>query len=372
MLRADSPASGNKRDATRAERAQSGAQRNGAAMAASQRRSALVLLAPNMLQTSSEYALAGGWSRPIRRARSARRGRARRGGAGGAQVRRVRRGTFMTTPIIFVHGAFCGGWAFAQFREPFEAAGFETHAPSLPFHGRGADLERLAQSGVKDYADAIVALARSLNGPPVLVGHSLGGLVAQLAATRMECAGLILLAPSSPWGVPPTTLDETANALGVTLLGDYWRRPIPPDYPTARRTTLDRLSRADARDAFARFCPESGRVIFETLHWALDHTMSSAAPPFRISAPLLGLAGERDHLNPGTTVRRVINRFPVEQADFEELPNMSHWLIGEPEWPLVANTSLEWLAARGVRPSAVRAARKKALKLLPWSAGAAG
>ncbi|MFA9271692.1 MAG: hypothetical protein ACEQSX_13225, partial [Baekduiaceae bacterium] len=55
------------------------------------------------------------------------------------------------------------------------------------------------------------------------------------------------LAPSAPWGVPPTTLDEHGNQFGLTLLGDYWRRPIPPDYRVARATTLDRLARDDAR-----------------------------------------------------------------------------------------------------------------------------
>jgi hypothetical protein len=46
----------------------------------------------------------------------------------------------IVTPVVFVHGAFCGGWAFDSFREPFESAGFETHAPNLPHHERGADL----------------------------------------------------------------------------------------------------------------------------------------------------------------------------------------------------------------------------------------
>ncbi|HYD72696.1 MAG TPA: alpha/beta fold hydrolase, partial [Candidatus Binatia bacterium] len=169
----------------------------------------------------------------------------------------------VVTPVVFVHGAFCGGWAFDAFREPFEAAGFETHAPNLPFHERGADLEQLAQTGLKDYAQSVSHYVRGLRAPPVLVGHSLGGLVVQLAAIHAPVAGLVLLAPSAPWGVPPTTLDEQTHQFGLTLLGDYWRRPIPPDYRVARSTTLDRLTREDARRAFARFVPESGRAIRE-------------------------------------------------------------------------------------------------------------
>ncbi|MBY0565086.1 MAG: alpha/beta hydrolase [Hyphomonadaceae bacterium] len=269
----------------------------------------------------------------------------------------MRRGN-VVTPVVFVHGAFCGGWAFDSFREPFEAAGFETHAPNLPHHERGADLEQLANTGLKDYAHAITLYVRGLRAPPVLVGHSLGGLVAQLAAMHTPIAALALLAPSAPWGVPPTTLDEHGNSFGLSLLGDYWRRPVPPDYRVARSTTLDRLSREDARRAFARFVPESGRAIREAVQWWTDHSMSSQAPVYRIAAPVLGLAGGKDRVNSASTVRRVIARFPDGQAHFHEFPEMSHWLVGEPEAQEVAQLLLQWLDARGVGAKPVKVKRK--------------
>ncbi|MBL8544188.1 MAG: alpha/beta hydrolase [Hyphomonadaceae bacterium] len=264
----------------------------------------------------------------------------------------------IVTPVVFVHGAFCGGWAFDAFREPFEKAGFETHAPNLPHHERGADLEQLAQSGLKDYAHAITHYLRELRAPAVLVGHSLGGLVSQMAAMHAPVAGLVLLAPSAPWGVPPTTLDEHGNHFGLSLLGDYWRRPVPPDYRVARATTLDRLAREDARRAFARFVPESGRAIREAMQWWTDHAMAAQAPVYRIAAPVLGLAGGKDRVNPSTTVRRIIARFPQGQAHFHEFPEMSHWLVGEPEADEVSSLTLQWLEARGIGPKPSKPKRK--------------
>lgn len=265
------------------------------------------------------------------------------------------------TPIVFVHGAFCGGWAFDGFREPFESAGFETHAPNLPHHERGADLEALAQTGLKEYAHEIAMYAHQLRAPPVLVGHSLGGLVVQLAAMQVPVAGLALLAPSAPWGVLPTTLEEHGNHLGLTLLGDYWRRPVPPDYRVARANTLDRLSREDARRAFARFVPESGRAVREAMQWWSDHSMASQAPVYRISAPVLGVGGGKDRVNPASTVRRVVTRFPQGQAHFHEFPEMSHWLVGEPESGEVASFVLDWLKARGI--GATPAKKRRTLSL---------
>ena len=264
----------------------------------------------------------------------------------------------IATPIVFVHGAFCGGWAFDTFRESFEAAGFETHAPNLPHHERGADLEQLAQTGLKEYAQSIGQYARELRAPPVLIGHSLGGLVVQLAAMQAPVAGLVLLAPSAPWGVPPTTLDEHGNHFGLSLLGDYWRRPVPPDFRVARAPTIARLSRDDARRTFARFVPESGRAIREAVQWWLDTSMAGQAPVYRIAAPVLGLAGGRDRVNPASTIRRVIARFPGDQAHFHEFSEMSHWLVGEPETPEVAKLTLQWLEARGIGAKPARAKRK--------------
>lgn len=271
----------------------------------------------------------------------------------------------VVTPVVFVHGAFCGGWAFETFREPFEAAGFETHAPNLPHHERGADLEKLAESGIKEYAAAIVSYVRTLRAPPVLIGHSLGGLVSQLAAMQVPVAGLVLLAPSAPWGVMPTTLEEHGNNFGLTLLGDYWRRPIPPDYRVARNTTLDRLSRDDARKAFARFVPESGRAVREAVQWWSDHSMASQAPVYKIAAPILGVAGGKDRVNPSTTVRRVISRFPKGQAHFHEFPEMSHWLVGEPEAAEVSSLVLQWFEARAILPKPAK--KKSPLSLFGWA-----
>ncbi len=275
----------------------------------------------------------------------------------------------IVTPVVFVHGAFCGGWAFDSFREPFEAAGFETHAPNLPHHERGADLEALAQTGLKEYAHEIAHYVRGLRAPPVLVGHSLGGLVVQLAAAHTPVAGLILVAPSAPWGVPPTTLEEHGNHFGLSLLGDYWRRPVPPDYRVARSTTLDRLTREKARRTFARFVPESGRAIREAVQWWLDHSMASQAPVYRIAAPVLGLAGGRDRVNPASTVRRVIQRFPNGQAHFHEFPEMSHWLVGEPEADDVAQFALSWMEAREILPKPAKA-KRRTLSLFGFREGA--
>src|SRR4051812_6016405 len=105
------------------------------------------------------------------------------------------------TAIIMVHGAFCGGWAFERFRAPFEAAGHSVLTPDLRGHGPDEPGQRVSGVSMSDYAADIAALCAAQDEPPVLLGHSMGGLVAQLAARKSRLRALVLLAPSPPWGV---------------------------------------------------------------------------------------------------------------------------------------------------------------------------
>ena len=87
----------------------------------------------------------------------------------------------MKAPVIMVHGAFCGGWTFDSFREPFEAAGHRVLTPDLPGRGPGGSVVGLSMS---DYAREIARLIRSCERPPILIGHSMGGFVTIGTAAR--------------------------------------------------------------------------------------------------------------------------------------------------------------------------------------------
>ncbi len=255
----------------------------------------------------------------------------------------------MKTPIVMVHGAFCGGWAFEQFRLPFEAAGFEVIAPDLPGHESGARRGAVTGQSMADYARVVRGLIDAQAAPPVLVGHSLGGLVAQMAATRSRVAGLILLAPSSPWGVTGSTAEEAISAVSLYALGPYWALAVDPDYPSARRYLFDRLPREARRALFARLVPESGRALWETLNWWLDPMATTLVSAAGVRAPVLAIAGGLDAIHPAATVQTTARRLGGETRVFGE---MSHWLVGEPGWESVAAACLDWIDALTDRDAA--------------------
>jgi pimeloyl-ACP methyl ester carboxylesterase len=242
----------------------------------------------------------------------------------------------MPAPVIMVHGAFCSGWAFDQFKAPFEAAGHTVLTPTLPGHAPGEDPAGLS---VSRYAAAIAELVGQQSAPPLLLGHSLGGLVAQIAADRAPVAGLMLLAPSSPWGVAGQTLEEAASAMSLYSLGAYWLQAVPPDRAVTAAYSLDRMDAAAQAAVFMQMTPESGRALFEVLNWWLDPMMTTSVRDAG-GARSLTLAGERDVVNPAATVRRTAERLGGE---YRLMEGMSHWLPGEPGWENVAGACLDWI-----------------------------
>jgi pimeloyl-ACP methyl ester carboxylesterase len=240
-------------------------------------------------------------------------------------------------PVVMAHGAFCGGWVFDAFRKPFEAAGHVVLTPDLPGHDAEGGV---AGKSMSDYARALAQVCESCEEPPILIGHSLGGLAAQLAAGRTPLSALILLAPSAPWGVYGVSMEEGVSAVSLYALGPYWLQAVAPDYMLAKMYSLDRMSSADRRATYARMVPESGRALWETLNWWLDPFATTIAPT-RIAAPVLALVGEKDVIHPPATVRQTGARLG---ATFHVFPGMSHWLPGEPGWEAVADHCLIWLA----------------------------
>ncbi len=259
------------------------------------------------------------------------------------------------TAIVMVHGAFCGGWAFEQFQAPFAAAGMQVIAPDLRGHGAGEREQGVIGVSMTDYAADVAKLCDSLPEPPVLLGHSMGGLVAQLAARRSKIRALVLLAPSPPWGVAASSLEEAATAFGVQFMGAFTSGALQPERSLMRSYSLDRLSRDDREAAIAQLRPESGQAVRETLNWWLDPFMTTSVGPGPMAVPSLVLCGERDLVHSPATAKAVAERIA---ADFEILPGMSHWLVGEPGWEAVAGKVLAWLEEPGLLPGRPESSQK--------------
>src|SRR6201996_1454550 len=245
-------------------------------------------------------------------------------------------------PILLIHGAFCGPWSLEGLKEKFEAAGYPVSAPALRFHNGARPPAALGTTGLTDYAADLEEEMNALGDAPILVGHSMGGLLAQMLAARRKVSALILLAPSAPWGTPPTTLFEIGAAQSLHLHPGYWNMVLEPNRDVALAHSLDKLPKHMRDEVYDRLVPESGRATFEILNWGLDLNHASGVEVEKVTAPLLFLTGSEDRINPPSTVARIAALYGA-RATNEVLQGMGHWLIGEPGWEKRADQALVWL-----------------------------
>ena len=231
-------------------------------------------------------------------------------------------------PIVFVHGAFAGGWSWAPFVAWFTHRGFEVHAPNLRHHEPNAPRGALHDVGLEDYTDDLAGLVEGLSEAPVLVGHSLGGLICQKLAARGLARALVLLASAPPHGILPGPGEVAARLALMGSMGMHLRKSVRPKFALAEYA-MDRIPPPMREPLFRRFVPESGRALFESLFWELDHTRASEVPPRRVRVPVLSAIGSEDQLFSQATARAIAHRYPGPST-FHVFPGLGHYLIGEP------------------------------------------
>src|SRR5689334_6094362 len=99
--------------------------------------------------------------------------------------------------VVLIHGSWSRGDQLAPAKEAFENRGYTVHTPTLRYHELplrdGA--AKIASLSIRDYTDDLVACVAGLSSPPLLVGHSQGGLIAQLVAAKTSHVGLIAACP---------------------------------------------------------------------------------------------------------------------------------------------------------------------------------
>jgi len=249
----------------------------------------------------------------------------------------------MSRTALFIHGAFAAGPYFDWLGAAFAAQGWRCIAPHLRHHGIGAQVPAaLAGTGLAEYLADLEEIVATLDEPPVVVGHSMGGLLGQMLAARGRAAAAVLIAPCAPWGIFPASHTEVGAAYGLLHMGDFWNRILYPDFAVAAPLALDGLDPAAAQRAFAAFGPESGRALFQTLCWGLDSGAASAVDARNVECPMLCLVGSEDKVVSPGTVRSIAHKYR-RVSTFETIGGLSHYVAGERAAAALPNLILSWL-----------------------------
>jgi non-heme chloroperoxidase len=262
-----------------------------------------------------------------------------------AETRQENRDHVMTKDIVMIHGANEGAWCFDRFRAVFDSLGFTCHAPDLVGHGTEAVAggKNLVGVGMADYRAQLEAFLATLPPRPVLLGHSMGGVLAQQLATRGLAGALVLVAPAPRAGILPPTEAEKKLDRDLMGLGAFWNTVINPDFDLARIYTLNRVPESEQRAVFDKFGPESGRAFFELFFWMFDLTGGTVVDTGAVTCPVLCLVGADDKIVSPQTARETVK--PYRDATFWELDGHGHMLVLEPGADRIARRIADWIPA---------------------------
>ena len=252
----------------------------------------------------------------------------------------------MTDTVFMIHGMWGRGWYWQNYKKVFERAGYRCVTTTLRYHDMDPTASpdpRLGSTSLLDYAQDLEQEIRQLGVKPIVVGHSMGGLLAQILGSRGLAKALVLLTPASPSGINPIRLSVLRSFLSVALRWGFWRRPMRQTRNEAVYSMLQLLSPAEQRDAYERFVYESGRAFCEIGFWPLDFRGAARVDEKKISCPMLVVGATQDRITPASVVRRVAKKYR-DVATYKEFPNHAHWVVGEPQWEEVADFVLKWLA----------------------------
>lgn len=245
-------------------------------------------------------------------------------------------------PLLFVHGAWHAAWCWDEnFLGYFADLGYRALAVSFRGHGSSSNDKPLRTCSVEDYVQDVRSVADELPVPPVVIGHSMGGLIVQKYLESRPAPAGVLMASIPPQGNYGSSLRWLRNrpwhAIKMAVTGKSLPYINTPEL--AREKFFSETTPEHAvLECAARLQEDSARVSVDCLMLNLPH-------PKRVSTPLLVLGAEEDGAHTCKEVRATASAYGTEAEFF---PGMGHNMMLEPGWEAVAERIHNWLGARGL------------------------
>jgi pimeloyl-ACP methyl ester carboxylesterase len=252
--------------------------------------------------------------------------------------------------IVLIHGLFLNWQSWDPWVERYSERGFEVLTPGWPGLDRTVEELRddprpLTMLDIKTVLEYFDGFMRALDEPPIIMGHSFGGLFAQLLGYRGLGSAVVGIDPTAPAGVlslPFSTLKAAAPVLANPLNSGNATMLTPEQFRYAFTNTCSEEESKALYDRYAVPC--ANRVLFEG---AFENFAPHSAAHIDVKIerpPILLIAGGADHLVPADFTRstyKLIAQSPSLTA-FHEFPGRPHFTGGVPGWETVADYALEW------------------------------
>lgn len=257
--------------------------------------------------------------------------------------------------IVLVHGLWVTPSSWAKFKSYYESRGYEVIASPWPGINQDAasmrrDPSSLHGIGIAEVIAHYSGIIRSLPTPPIIMGHSYGGLITQLLIDQGFGAAGVAIDSVPPKGILVLPLSTYNSLLPAFLQPSTFKTTFIFSFEKWWKVFANTLAEADARAEFEReVIPASGRAIFQA---ALSNMTPNSLATIRFQnssrAPLLFIGGEKDVIMPAALNRKNFRNYGASPAvtEYKEFPGRSHYIIAEKGWEEVAQYALDWAVAK--------------------------
>lgn len=236
--------------------------------------------------------------------------------------------------LQFCHGAWVGGWIWDTFAEWFADSGYRCVVPTWRGRYESRQVRDLGKVRMDEFVEDCLTVAAQ-SKPDVLIGESMGGLIALKAAERLSLKALVLMNPAPPFR-PPVSLKLLINQIKYVgdLLGGKPNKPSEADY---RALILNNMGEAEAAEFYKKICADSGTTLREMSMGSIK------VDPNKIPAPKIVVIGHLDAILPLKAHRKTARLLGAEVIEY---PTMSHHTFGEEGWEKVASELEGWIRSK--------------------------
>ncbi|MET9271405.1 alpha/beta hydrolase [Kribbella sp. NPDC003557] len=263
----------------------------------------------------------------------------------------------MGTSVLFIHGLWLHATSWEPWLARFRDEGYDAQAPGWPGDGETVEESRRTPEAIADHGiDQVVAhfagIIDELPEPPILIGHSFGGMIAQKLLGQNRAKAAIAIDAAQIKGVLPVPLSALRATLPVFKNPANKHRAVSLTVEQFKFAFGNAVSDEESAQLHSRWTiPAPGRPLFEAASANFTpHSPAEVDTANQDRGPLLLIASGKDHTVPESVTRATLKQYRHSDAvtELKTFPDRGHSLVIDAGWGEVAETCLAWLRGQSL------------------------
>jgi alpha-beta hydrolase superfamily lysophospholipase len=260
-------------------------------------------------------------------------------------------------PVLFVHGLWLHPTSWGPWEDFFRDAGHTPVAPGWPGVADTVEETRrnpdsVAGKGIEDVVQHYARIIRDLESPPIVIGHSFGGLIAQRLLGQSLAGAAVAIDAAPIKGVLPLPISALRAAFPALSNPANRNRAVSLTAEQFRYAFGNAVSQDESDELYERWTiPAPGKPLFQAAAANFSpHAETKVDTENETRGPLLLIMGGKDHTVPEAITKSTLKQYKHSSAvtDLKEFPDRGHSLVVDKGWAEVADTVLAWLGDQGL------------------------